>query len=128
MFFKCTKNDLTKTCSISSWMNICDLRNNWLNLYNFARHSWLNPENKIKLTMMLSLISYASDISMDNLIFFKMVAQNYRHFINENPPNIQKYNDINSYFYKKEDVLGILQKCFKHFYKYQLENTFNSLK
>ena len=113
--------------TISDWLNIShDLRNNWLEIYDFARLSSLNEEHKIKLTMLLSIISYnASSELIDNLIFFKVVASHPEKFCHLEPPKYEEYTDLQSYTYESETIKQILMNKFVDLDTYKSRNYFS---
>jgi hypothetical protein len=113
--------------NISNWFEMSnDLRNNWLDLYDYARLSSRNCEHKIKLTMLLSLISYEnSSIPIDLLVFFKTVASHPEEFFDVAPPTHESYYDLQSYAYDSFDIKAILKRNFVTLDTYETKNSFS---
>ena len=117
-----SKNQLD-SFAISDWIVMSkDFKDYLIDLYDFSRLSSLNVERQIKLNMILSLFSYASNISIGMLMFFKIVSTNPNQFMKIIPPKYEAYEDLDEFEYQKDIIIEIVERSFVDFETYKVKN------
>ena len=90
-----------------------DLKNNWIDLYNFSKNAKAKKE-KDHLKFILAILCYKG-VDIRDLLIFRLISDNFQLFLDLNPPKYSEYQRLGDFKYDKTIINNILNQKFISF-------------